>query len=136
VQKRKILSLINENREFLDGFSYSESKGLLSENLKGSKSLFGPNWNGPENLIKKRGFYLSVEKLSAIGKMLLKGFSEYGISKKLKCHIDTVKEFRKYVELSSPGLSCKCGRIANHKSICRYKLMRLRKKHPENLRYR
>ena len=136
MRKRRILSLIDENREFLDGYSYSETKDLIYEKLKQSNCLFGPGWKGPEELIKKRGFYLNVNKLGEIGKKILQGLSEYKISKEVKCHISVVKEFKKYIGLTNPEINCKCGRIQNHRGVCNWKLFKMRKKHPENLRYR
>lgn len=122
---KKPISFLNQNSEFKDGLDFSDFKNFSIKNNRDIKCLFGPKWDGPHELRKKRGFYPKKGHLGLVGKYLLQGFSIDKVQKLVGCSKDTVSRFRRYLVHLYGEIYCKCGRVSTHKGWCREKLINM-----------
>lgn len=109
--------------KFKDALDYNDFTGFSVKNDRDIKCIFGPKWDGPWELRKKRGFYPKKGHLSLVGKHLLQGLSIDRVQKLVGCSKGTVSRFRRYLVYLYGEIYCKCGRVSTHKGWCRAKLI-------------
>lgn len=86
-------------------------------------SYFGPHWEGPNELKKKRGFYgrggilFDIAKGVALGWSIRKVAREYRVSKL------TVRRFRRFLVALNGPINCGCGLSSTHQGWCRVRFL-------------
>jgi hypothetical protein len=101
---------IYSGREWLDGFRIITQRG---------QTYFGPSWDGPAHLKKKRGFLGRNGLLEKVFKLLPSGKSNRQISRESGVRYELVGEIRRFLKGLGFDPDCPCGRKASHRASCK-----------------